>query len=66
MTQLQYSTGSFRTSRAQTQTSPQQRLVGIAFAVTVEAVLVYTLLLYTLNTLVDFSYGIIDPRVKVE
>jgi len=29
-------------------------------------VLVYTLLLYTLNTLVDFSYGIIDPRVKVE
>ena len=29
-------------------------------------VLVYTFLLYTLNTLVDFSYGIIDPRVKVE
>jgi oligopeptide transport system permease protein len=28
-------------------------------------VLVYTFLLYTLNTLVDFSYGIIDPRVKV-
>jgi ABC-type dipeptide/oligopeptide/nickel transport system permease component len=30
------------------------------------AVLVYTFLLYTLNTLVDFSYSIIDPRVKVE
>lgn len=29
-------------------------------------VLVYTFLLYTLNTLVDFSYAIIDPRVKVE
>lgn len=29
-------------------------------------VLVYTFLLYTLNTLVDLSYGIIDPRVKVE
>jgi len=44
MTQLQYSTGSFRASRAQTQTSPQQRIFGIAFAVTVEAALVYTLL----------------------
>lgn len=29
-------------------------------------VLVYTFLLYTLNTLVDLSYGMIDPRVKVE
>ena len=29
-------------------------------------VLVYTFLLYLLNTLVDFSYGVIDPRVKVE
>ncbi len=29
-------------------------------------VLVYTFLLYFLNTLVDLSYGIIDPRVKVE
>jgi ABC-type dipeptide/oligopeptide/nickel transport system permease component len=29
-------------------------------------VLVYTLLLYCLNTLVDLSYSIIDPRVKVE
>src|SRR6186713_1215997 len=44
MTQLQYSTGSFRASRAQTQTSPQQRIFGIAFAVTMEAVIVYTLM----------------------
>lgn len=29
-------------------------------------VLVYTVLLYVLNTLVDLSYSIIDPRVKVE
>jgi ABC-type dipeptide/oligopeptide/nickel transport system permease component len=29
-------------------------------------VLVYTFLLYVLNALVDLSYGIIDPRVKVE
>jgi oligopeptide transport system permease protein len=29
-------------------------------------VLVYTFLLYLLNTLVDFSYSVIDPRVKVE
>ena len=45
MTELQYSTGSFRASRVQTQTSPQQRLVGIAFAVTMEAALVYALLM---------------------
>jgi oligopeptide transport system permease protein len=29
-------------------------------------VLVYTFLLYILNTLVDLSYGVIDPRVKVQ
>jgi oligopeptide transport system permease protein len=29
-------------------------------------VLVYTFLLYVLNTLVDLSYGVIDPRVKVQ
>ena len=29
-------------------------------------VLVYTCLLYVMNTLVDISYGVIDPRVKVE
>ena len=44
MTQLQYSTGSFRGSRAQTQISPQQRLFGIAFAVTMEVGIVYALL----------------------
>jgi hypothetical protein len=44
MTQLQYSTGSFRASRARPQTSPQQRLFGIAFAVTMEAALVYVLM----------------------
>src|SRR5690349_17000001 len=45
MTQLQYSTGSFRASRVQTQTSPQQRLFGIAFAISMEAALVYALLM---------------------
>jgi protein TonB len=44
MTQLQYSTGSFRGSRAEIQTSPQQRLFGIAFAVTMEAAIIYALL----------------------
>jgi protein TonB len=44
MTQLQYSTGSFRGSRAHIQTSPQQRLFGIAFAVTIEVGIVYALL----------------------
>lgn len=29
-------------------------------------VLVYTVLLYTMNTLVDLSYSLLDPRVKVE
>jgi len=45
MTQLQYSTGSFRRSRAEIQTSPQQRLFGVAFAVTMEAAIVYALLM---------------------
>ena len=44
MTQLQYTTGSFRGSRVEIQTSPQQRLFGIAFAVTMEAAIVYALL----------------------
>jgi oligopeptide transport system permease protein len=29
-------------------------------------IVVYTLLLFTMNTLVDLSYAIIDPRVKLE
>ncbi|WP_254511318.1 ABC transporter permease [Anatilimnocola floriformis] len=29
-------------------------------------IMVYTLLLFTMNTLVDLSYAIIDPRVKLE
>ena len=29
-------------------------------------VLIYTVLLFVMNTLVDVSYGIIDPRVKLE
>jgi len=44
MTQLQYSTGSFRVSRLQAAHSPQQRLFGHAFAVTMEAAIVYALL----------------------
>jgi protein TonB len=44
MTQLQYSTGSFRHSRAAAQTTPQQRAFGLAFAVTMEAAIVYALM----------------------
>ena len=29
-------------------------------------VLIYTFLLYTMNTLVDISYSYLDPRVKLE
>jgi ABC-type dipeptide/oligopeptide/nickel transport system permease component len=29
-------------------------------------VLVYTLLLYSMNTLVDISYSLLDPRVKLD
>lgn len=29
-------------------------------------VLIYTVLLYTMNTLVDISYSLLDPRVKLE
>jgi len=44
MNQLQYSTGSFRVSRERATHTPQQRLFGIAFAVTMEAAIVYALL----------------------
>jgi oligopeptide transport system permease protein len=29
-------------------------------------IVVYTLLLFLMNTLVDLSYAIIDPRVKLD
>jgi oligopeptide transport system permease protein len=29
-------------------------------------VLLYTVMLYTMNTLVDLSYSILDPRVELE
>ena len=44
MTELQYSTGSFRVSRARTVNTPQQRLFGIAFAIAMEVGIVYALL----------------------
>ena len=44
MTQLQYSTGSFRFSHPRTTYSPQQRLFGIAFAIAIEAGIIYALL----------------------
>ncbi len=44
MTELQYSTGSFRVSRARTTHTPQQRAVGLVFAVAMEASIVYALL----------------------
>jgi ABC-type dipeptide/oligopeptide/nickel transport system permease component len=36
------------------------------FTLEMGVVMVYTLLLYVLNSLVDLSYSIIDPRVKME
>jgi oligopeptide transport system permease protein len=36
------------------------------YPVAMGAVLVYTALLYTLNAVVDLSYSVIDPRVKLE
>jgi oligopeptide transport system permease protein len=36
------------------------------FTLEMGVVMVYTFLLYVLNTLVDLSYSIIDPRVKME
>jgi protein TonB len=44
MTQLQYTTGSSRHARTRTVHTPQQRAFGIAFAVIVEATIIYTLL----------------------
>jgi hypothetical protein len=44
MTQFQYSTGSFRVSRERTTHTPQQRAVGLVFAVAMEASIVYALL----------------------
>ena len=44
MTQLQYTTGSFRVSRVQAAHSPQQRVFGIVFALAVEGALIYALL----------------------
>ena len=29
-------------------------------------ILVYTILLFVMNTLVDLSYGVMDPRVKLK
>lgn len=34
--------------------------------VSLAIVMVYTFLLFTMNTLVDLSYGLIDPRVKLD
>ncbi|PHS05161.1 MAG: ABC transporter [Blastopirellula sp.] len=34
--------------------------------VSLAIVMVYTVLLFTMNTLVDLSYGLIDPRVKLQ
>jgi len=45
MTELQYSPGLFRVSRARTAHSPQQRLFGIAFAIAMEVGIVAALLL---------------------
>lgn len=44
MTEFQYSTGSFRVSRARTTHTPQQRAFGLAFAVAMEGAIIYALL----------------------
>jgi len=45
MTEFQYSTGSFRVSRARTTHTPQQRAFGLAFAIAMEGAIVYALLM---------------------
>ena len=37
-----------------------------AHGMVVALVLVFTVILYVMNTLVDLSYGMLDPRVKLE
>ena len=44
MTEFQYSTGSFRVSRARTTHTPQQRMFGLVFAVAMEGAIIYALL----------------------
>jgi len=44
MNQLQYNTGAFRPARARSTQTPQQRAIGIIFAATVEAAIVYALM----------------------
>jgi oligopeptide transport system permease protein len=36
------------------------------YTVSMGLVLLYTLLLYTMNFLVDLSYSILDPRVELK
>ena len=54
MSDVQYSTGSFRVSRAPTTRSPQQRVFGLVFAVTMEAAIIYALV-------VALGYGPAPP-----
>jgi oligopeptide transport system permease protein len=36
------------------------------YTLAMAVVLLYTVLLYTMNFVVDLSYSLIDPRVKLE
>lgn len=54
MSDVQFSTGSFRVSRAPITRSPQQRVFGLAFAVTMEAAIIYALV-------VALGYGPAPP-----
>jgi oligopeptide transport system permease protein len=36
------------------------------YTLSMGCVLLYTVMLYTMNTLVDLSYSILDPRVELE
>lgn len=42
-----------------------QAAFGRDYTLAMGMVLVYTVLLYSMNTLVDLSYGLLDPRVKL-
>jgi protein TonB len=61
MTQLQYATGSFRVTQPRPPYSPQQRAFGIAFALAMEAGIIYALLV----TLGYVEAPLVRPPIQI-
>jgi protein TonB len=61
MHQLQYSTGSFRVTQPRATYSPQQRVFGVAFALAIEAGIVYALLV----TLGYVEAPLVRPPIQI-